>query len=236
MARRSQCTNGTYTRRLTVLLAEISPTTILTVGVLAFVGVRLAGGLRTSLTGEGRALVTQIVRGLRWRHVWPVPFVLTAVVVVASALMLVPGLDWGWWTALGGTGNPVTGGTDQTIGTVWEWVVPVVFIALLVPALPLFAYAEEQLFRRGAERWTRRRRVVKTVQFGLVHALIGVPIGVALALAVGGGYFLAVYLRAFRRRPSSAEATLESARAHTAYNGVIVIVVLVLAALAAFDG
>ncbi|MGE0507614.1 MAG: hypothetical protein AB7Q42_01660 [Acidimicrobiia bacterium] len=211
----------------------ISPTTVLTIGVLAVIGVRLVAGLRHSLTGEGRALVVRIVSGLGWRHVWPVPFVLTAVVVVASALLLVPGLDWGWWTALGGTGNPVTGGTDQAAGTVWEWLVPLVFVGLLLPALPLFAYAEEHLFRRGAERWTNRRRALKILQFGLVHTIIGVPIGVALALSVGGAYFMHVYLRAYRVRGSVTEATLESTRAHTAYNGTIIVLVLVLAALTA---
>ena len=178
-------------------------------------------------------LVARILGGLRWRHVWPVPLVLTAVVAVASLLLLVPGLDWGWWTALGGSGNPVTGGTEQTVGTIWEWLVPLVFVSLLIPALPLFAYAEELLFRRGSEHWTNRRRVLKTVQFGLLHAVIGVPIGVALALSIGGAYFMTVYLRSYARNGSVTEATLESSRAHTAYNGTVVVLVLVLTALTA---
>jgi uncharacterized membrane protein len=98
----------------------------------------------------------------------------------------------------------------------------------------LFAFAEECIFRRGAERWTIRRRVLKTVQFGLVHAVIGVPIGVALALSLGGAYFMIVYLRSYRMSASATEATLESSRAHTAYNGTIILLVLVLTALAAF--
>ena len=212
----------------------MSPTAVLTVGVLAVIGVRLADGLRHSLTGEGRRLVARIVGGLGWRHVWPVPLVLTTVVAAASVLLLVPGLDWGWWTALGGSGNPVTGGTEQTVGTIWEWLVPLAFVSLLLPALPLFAFAEECIFRRGAERWTIRRRVLKTVQFGLVHAVIGVPIGVALALSLGGAYFMIVYLRSYRMSASATEATLESSRAHTAYNGTIILLVLVLTALAAF--
>jgi hypothetical protein len=206
---------------------------VLTVGVLAVIGVRLVDGLRHSLTGEGRMLVARIVGGLRWRHVWPVPLVLTAVVAAASVLLLVPGLDWGWWTALGGSGNPVTGGTDQTVGTIWEWLVPLVFVSLLTPALPLFAYAEELLFRRGAEHWTSQQRVVKTVQFGLIHAVIGVPIGVALALSIGGAYFMSVYLREYARHASVADATLESSRAHTAYNGTVIVLVLALTALTA---
>lgn len=201
--------------------------TVLSVAVLAFMGVRLATGARFARTRGGRSLVGAIRARIGWRHVWPVPLVLAAVIVVASALLAVPGLSWGWWSALGGEGNPVFGSSDSTAGTVWEWVIPLAFMALLIPALPLFAHAEERMFRAGAESWSPRRRAAKTLQFGLVHAVIGIPIGAALALSIGGAYFMAVYLRAFRRFRSRAEATLESAAAHTVYNGMIVAVVVV---------
>jgi hypothetical protein len=129
----------------------------------------------------------------------------------------------------------VFGSSDRTAGTVWAWLVPLVFVAMLLPALPLFAYAEERAFRRGAERWTRRRRAMKVLQFGLAHAVIGIPIGVALALSVGGAYFMGAYLTEYRRSASAELATLESARAHTAYNACIiaVVIVVVVAAIAA---
>lgn len=200
---------------------------VATFGVLAFVGVRLVTGLRRSLSGDGRSSVRLIVSRIRWRHIWPVPFVLAAVIIVASALVRVPGLQWGWWSALGGEGNPVFGSSESTAGTVWEWLIPAAFLLLLIPALPLFAYAEEQMFRRGAQGWTPAKRALKVIQFGLVHAIIGIPIGVAIALSVGGAYFMTVYLRAFRTTGSQAEATLESTRAHTAYNGIIVSVVVI---------
>lgn len=202
-------------------------TTVLTVAVLAFVGVRLVQGLQVSRSERGRRRIHQIVRGIGWRHLWPVPFVLSVVVLAASVLLAVPGLSWGWWTALGGLGNPVTGTTEQTAGTVLEWLVPLVFLVLFFPALPLFADAEERLFRRGAEGWSPARRVVRTLQFGLVHAVIGIPIGVALALSIGGAYFLWHYLRAWRRTGSADAAQLESTRAHTVYNAVILVLVLV---------
>ncbi len=72
------------------------------------------------------------------------------------------------------------------------------------------------------------------VQFGLIHALIGIPIGAALALSVGGAYFMRVYLGAYNRTRSRMEATLESTRAHTVYNAVIVGVVLSIVAVDAF--
>jgi hypothetical protein len=203
-------------------------TAVLTVSVLAFVGFRLLSA--ASLMARSSVLrqrAREIVRGIGWRHVWPIPFVLGAVLATAVALLQVPPLRFGWWTALGGIGNPVTGTTDQTAGTTLEWLVPLVFILLLVPALPLFAFREEEIFRLGAEGWSGRRRILKAVQFGLIHALVGIPIGVALALAVGGGYFQWAYLRGFDASGGDQRAALyESARAHTAYNGVIVVVVL----------
>ena len=152
---------------------------VLTVAVLGFMAVRLVGGVRSSRSANGKALISDVVRRVGWRHVWPVPLLLVTVVGVATALMQLPGLSWGWWSMLGGTGNPVFGSSDTTTGTVWEWLVPVVFMALLLPALPLFAYAEERIFRAGAEGWSTRRRAFKVMQFGLVHALIGIPLGAA---------------------------------------------------------
>lgn len=212
-----------YTQRVS---AQIG-TDALTVVVLGFVGFRLFSGLKRSLARDGRALVTRIVSGLRWRHVWPVPIVLTLVIVAATALIQVPGLNWGWWSALGGDGNPVFGSNDSTSGTVWEWLVPVAFMAMLVPALPLFAYAEERMFRAGAQHWSRSRRAGKVLQFGLVHALIGIPVGTALALSIGGAYFMSAYLRSYAKYRDEGAATLESARAHTAYNALIVLIIVV---------
>ncbi len=208
----------------------VDVSTVATVAVVGFMGVRLIDGVRHTRSAAGRSLVTEIAGGIRWRHVWPVPLVLTAVIAVSSVLLLVPGLDFGWWSALGGEGNPVFGSTTATAGTVLEWLIPLAFIALLVPALPLFAHAEEVLFRRGAEHWSGVRRTAKVVQFGLVHALIGIPIGVALALSVGGAYFMAVYLKAIRSGAGARDATIESARAHCAYNGVLVAAVVVVLA------
>jgi hypothetical protein len=178
-------------------------------------------------------MVREIVTGIRFRHLWPVAVVLPLIVTAASLLMAIPGLQWGWWSLIGGEGNPVFGSSDSTTGTPFEWIIPLVFMALLLPALPLFAYAEERMFRAGAEEWSTGRRAYKVLQFGMVHALIGIPLGAALALSLGGAYFMLVYLRSYRALPSRRVATLESTRAHTVYNAVIVAVVLTYAVLVA---
>ncbi len=132
---------------------------------------------------------------------------------------------------LGGAGNPVFGETDATVGTVWEWIIPLTFMCLLLPALPLFAYAEERMFRAGAQGWSRQRRAAKVVQFGLIHAIIGIPLGAALALSIGGAYFMWVYLRSYRTDVDQQLATLESTAAHTVYNGLIIVLVIVAVGL-----
>jgi hypothetical protein len=212
---------------------NVSPTDVLTWGVLGFMGVRLTSGLRRSRSSDGRSAVREIVSGVRVRHLWPVVVVLPVIVTAASLLMAVPGLRWGWWSLIGGEGNPVFGSADSTTGTPFEWIIPLVFMTLLLPALPLFAYAEERMFRSGAEDWSRGKRAYKVLQFGMVHAIIGIPIGAALALSLGGAYFMAVYLRAYRTTLSRHTATLESTRAHTVYNAVIVAVVVTYAVLVA---
>lgn len=204
---------------------------VLSVVVLAAVGLRLVQAVKLSRSTRGRSLTRQVWRGIRWRHVWPVPFVLTGVLLVAIPLLMLPVLRWGWWSAIGGDGNPVFGSSSTTMGTVWAWLLPLVFMTLVLAALPLFANAEERMFRAGAQRWTTRRRVAKVLQFGLIHALIGIPIGVALALSVGGAYFMGVYLHAFALTGSANEATLESTRAHTAYNAMIIVTVVIAVAL-----
>jgi hypothetical protein len=200
---------------------------ILTAVVLLFVGFRLFSGARLVLRSDVRAHIVTIVRGVRARHVLLAPPVLALVILAASLLIQVPGLDWGWWTAIGGGGNPVVGVTSTTAGSPLEWIIPAIFLALLTPALPLFAEREERMFRQGAETWSTRRRIWRGVQFGLVHAIIGIPIGVAMALSIGGWYFTAMYLSAWRRTHDQEAAVLESTRAHLTYNAEVLLIVAV---------
>lgn len=193
----------------------------ITVAVLGYVGWRVAHHARVAV-GRRRSQVLGIVRGIRPRHVLLAIPTLLAVLVAALALVQLPVLSWGWWSAIGGQGNPVTGSTERTTGTALEWLVPLLFLAALTPALPLLAQREEEWFRWGAEQRSFLGRRWKDLQFGLVHALVGIPLGVAVALSIGGTVFTAHYLRGHRRGGPVA-GLLESTRAHAAYNLVIVL-------------
>jgi hypothetical protein len=209
------------------------PLDLLTVAVLALVGGRLVStGMRAVRSERLRARWSEVVRALRPRHFLLAPLVLFVVLVVAGLLLAVPGLSWGWWTAIGGTGNVITGGTSRAGVGVLQWLAPVLFLSLLVPLLPLLAEREERMFREGAEAWSTGRRVRRAVEFGLVHLIMGIPVGVALALSLGGLYFTWAYLRGYRRGGREA-GVLESTAAHLAYNFTIIVVVAVASVVAA---
>ena len=207
----------------------MSPLDLLTVAVLAFVGFRLADAARQTFSSRG--YVWQLVAGLRPRHFLRAVPVLVAVLAVATSLLAVPGLDFGWWTAIGGEGNPAVGvGRESATPGALETIIPIVFVTLLLIGLPLLVEGEEWVFRRGAQDRSRAANARRSVLFGLVHALIGVPIGVAMALSVGGFYFTWAYLRAWRATGLEEAALAESTRSHLAYN--LVIAALVIVALA----
>ncbi len=197
---------------------------LLTVAVLAGVGLRLFEAARSSVEAHGKTLA--VVRGLRWRHfVRAVPVVLV-IVATAGVLIQLPVLSFGWWTMIGGEGNPVVGVTDKDYGIV-SVVIPLFFIGLLIVGLPLLVAREEWVFRRGAERRGSVDNVGRSVLFGLAHAVVGIPIGAALALSIGGLYLTWCYLEGWRETRSQSGALLASTRAHLAYNLTIITLVLI---------
>src|SRR4051812_28383581 len=112
---------------------------LLTVAVLALVGVRLVSSARVAVTAGARRYAAVIVRGIRWRHVLQAPLALTAVSVTAVLLFAVPVLRIGWWSAIGGTGSIVTGGTEQTGGTPLAGAIPPALLLLPPPGPAPFA-------------------------------------------------------------------------------------------------
>ncbi|MGH8983115.1 MAG: hypothetical protein ACRDY6_04485 [Acidimicrobiia bacterium] len=203
---------------------------VLALAVLFVVGARLFEAARASVEARRKALT--VVRGLRARHFVLALPVIVVVIGTAAVLIQLPVLSFGWWTALGGEGNPVLGTTDRGLG-VLDVAVPVTFVSLLAISLPLLVAREEWIFRRGAERRGTWNNVGRCLVFGLAHAIIGIPVGAALALSLGGAYLTACYLRGWRTTRSQAGALLESTRAHLAYNATILALIGSILAIAA---
>ena len=197
---------------------------LLTVGVLLVVGVRLIEAARSTMTARRRTWT--VVRGLEWRHFKDGFPIIVAVVATAFVLIQIPILSFGWWTAIGGVGNPVIGTTERSFG-IFEVLVPAFFGGLLLVGLPLLVAREEYVFRRGAEHRRTLDNVGRSLLFGLAHAIVGIPIGAGLALSIGGVYLTNCYLRGWRETRTQAGALVESTRAHLAYNLTIVALVLV---------
>jgi len=197
---------------------------VLALVVLAVVGVRLVEAARSSVEARRKSLV--VAHGLRPHHFLLALPVLAAIIATAFALIQLPVLSFGWWQAIGGVGNPAIGLTDQDIG-VFGVLIPAFFLGLLVVALPLLVAREEWVFRRGAEHRGALSNIRRSAVFGLAHAVIGIPIGAALALSIGGLYLTWCYLRGWRATRSQAGALLESTRAHLAYNATILVLVAV---------
>lgn len=197
---------------------------LLTVAVLAVVGVRLFEAARTSIEAHGKTL--SVVRGLRWRHFVRAVLIVLLIVPTAWVLIQLPVLSFGWWSMIGGEGNPVVGVTERDYGIV-SVVIPLFFIGLLIVGLPLLVSREEWVFRRGAERRGTIDNIARSLVFGLAHAVVGIPIGAALALSIGGVYLTWCYLEGWRETRSQTMALLASTRAHLAYNLTIIAMVLV---------
>ncbi|HVA90008.1 MAG TPA: hypothetical protein VNL71_09200 [Chloroflexota bacterium] len=71
-----------------------------------------------------------------------------------------------------------------------------IYAPLAILALPLLAWWEEDIFRRGTTGV--RSACIRSLLFGLLHVTAGVSLGICLALGCAGYVFTLVYWRALR--------------------------------------
>ena len=145
-------------------------------------------------------------------------------------------MTWSWISMLGDGGSntpsgnimaaPFKSGSVLIIGIFW---------LLLSLALPYLAKGEEQSFRSLV--FGTKRRIITSIKFGLVHMIVGVPLFIALILAVAGYIFSIFYVKAFNKAakvdPYTADkvAILASTSVHAKYNFLIITIGSLLAIL-----
>ena len=114
-------------------------------------------------------------------------------------LMLVPGLDWGWWSAIGGEGNPVFGSTESTTGTAWEWLVPLCSSPCCSRPCRCSRTPRSACSAPVPSTGARADGCSRSCSSVWCTPLIGIPIGAALALSSAAPTSCGVYLRAVRQ-------------------------------------
>lgn len=67
------------------------------------------------------------------------------------------------------------------------------YLLLVIAILPQAAADEERRYRRGTRDW--RHGIFRSIRFGLVHCLVGVPLFAGIALIVPGLWFTHLYFR-----------------------------------------
>lgn len=68
-----------------------------------------------------------------------------------------------------------------------------VFFAFFVVNLPYLAMVEERIFREGTSGW--KDAIVRSLLFGFVHCLVGVPLYAGAALSLAGLWFSFMYFK-----------------------------------------
>lgn len=194
--------------------------------VIGYVLYQLVAALR----GERNSYAWQVAGGVRVKHFVANLPVQLLTVLTAAVLVQLPVLRWGWWTSIGGTGSIVLG---QAGGGWTSQLIAVVMLLVLAAAIPVLAYGEEDLFRRGTERRSALGRLRSAGLFGIIHAAMGIPLGVAVALTVAGLWFTNRYSVAYRDADMSRSAppreagVVNAAQYHMAWNWGMSVVVLV---------
>jgi len=114
-------------------------------------------------------------------------------------------LNWSWLTLLS-DGKHVQAGNQMVMGATIPYF-GVVFLILLMLNLPRLAAAEEEEFRQGTKDWWHA--IPRSLMFGMMHMVVGVPLWCGLALSIPGMWFTRQYFKGGISR---------STMTHAAYN------------------
>lgn len=94
-----------------------------------------------------------------------------------------------------------------------------VFWILMVFSIPYLAKIEEVIFREGVI--DIGTRIKKSIIFGMVHMVMGIPLFVAMLLCITGFIFSVRYVRSFKKFGSEV-ALLHATSLHMKYNFILI--------------
>lgn len=180
---------------------------------------------------------------------------LGVIVLVISASILLNQVSWlsiGYMQLLsddsGGIVSVAASGNES--GSIWLHVGSIVFLVILLVAIPFLAEAEEIMFRKGVLE--KKKMIKMSFVFGLVHLVMGITIGTALAISIAGYFFAVKYKKAhtdayknssgantpywfrndwIRLKKAEEKALFMSTVYHSMYNSIIIITAITLSTL-----
>lgn len=146
------------------------------------------------------------------------PVIALVLVTLFTLVTYVPFMDknpilWILSLIFGGDGSGIS--NIVLSGIQWKWYA-LIFLPVLAFALPSLAKAEEHDFREGTRNWGHG--VVRSIGFGLIHLIMLIPIGAALALIISGLWYTHQYFKGGVERSTSY---------HIAWNMLLVAIVFV---------
>jgi hypothetical protein len=112
-------------------------------------------------------------------------------------------LQFSWMQLLATKGENAQGSNQMLSGAMIPYFGPI-FLLLLFVNLPRLAAAEEEEFRLGTKNW--KHAVPRSISFGLMHMIVGLPLSVALALSIPGMWFTSQYFKGGVARSTAAHA------------------------------
>lgn len=128
----------------------------------------------------------------------------------------VPFTRWSWLMLLQTPGDPNPQPTNlMTAGFRIPWFT-MIFIPLFALNIPRLAKREEEVFRHRIR--SPKEAIIKSIKFGYVHCLVGVPLAIGTALIIPGLIFSYIY---------SKGGTRLSTAWHAVYNYLILTVAVV---------
>lgn len=142
-------------------------------------------------------------------------------------VVFVPGMNWGWSNLFldKAVNVMIAPALPEPGASVWAKVLPVLFIVMFIPVMPIFAATEENMFRSGHTSWKAIAK--QSVKFGLVHCIVGIPIGAGFALIIPGFFYAYHYRKAFLANEhhgiliADCFGVASSTAYHTMYNSIV---------------
>lgn len=104
----------------------------------------------------------------------------------------VPLLRWSWLTLLQSPTQSTQPTNLMTAGLRIPWFA-MIFIPLFALNIPRLAKREEEVFRHRIR--TPGQAIIKSIKFGFVHCIVGVPLAIGAALIIPGLIFSYIYTK-----------------------------------------